>query len=538
MIEVIVKYHGNLDKIKIDLDADIENLYYNYAIITLDENKVDSLYNYKEIEYVELPKLMYFSLYNNLLNSCISKIHTYENIHLTGKGTIVGIIDSGIDYTHPDFINSDGTSRILSIWDQSINGNPPEGFKNGSEYLNQNINLALESPNPYSIVPSKDILGHGTAVAGIAAGNGRQSNSREQGVAPDSSLVIVKLGSYDQEGYSRSTEIMRGIKYISDFAERLEIPCAINISYGTNNGSHDGGSLFESYISQMSEKWKTVIVVPTGNEGSSGHHYSHKLKQNEEHIIEFSVSEQLNSLYLSLWKNYVDKISYKITAPNGRSTGMLSTNIGNQRINLGDSELTVKINQPNNYTVKEEIFIYLTGNFVDSGIWNLTIYGDKIVDGYFNIWLPTVEEVSKETAFLSPTFDLTMTIPSTSKKVIAVGGYSDETGILSDFSGRGSNIPDFYNIPDLVAPANEIYTTKTNGGYDIYTGTSMAAPFVTGTSALLMEWGVVRKNDLFLYGQKVKAILHDNANRSNNLSYPNILWGYGSLSLCNLINYL
>ena len=258
--EVIVKYNGNIMRLENELNIDVEVLNENYAIITLNENQIGELYNFSEIEYIELPKTMTYSLSEEMRNICLPTPYN-SNYNLTGRGVLIAIIDSGIDYTHKDFINDNGTSRIKYIWDQTVDGNPPIGFKNGTEYNSEQINYALEQNNPYSIVSQNDTIGHGTAVAGIACGNGRASNGKERGVAPDAGLIVVKLGQKGAESFARTTEIMRAIKYVIDKAEKLNMPLVINLSFGTNNGAHSGDSLFETYIDSMSEKWKTNIIV-------------------------------------------------------------------------------------------------------------------------------------------------------------------------------------------------------------------------------------------------------------------------------------
>lgn len=263
--EVIVKYNGDLEVIKNDMDIEIEILSANYAIITLKREDIPLLTLYREIEYVEQPRNLYIMLDTAINNTCSRQIRD-EPYNLTGKGTLVAIIDSGINYTHRDFRNEDGTTRIMYIWDQTLDGNPPKGFSSGTLYNREDINRALESNDPFSIVPQNDTIGHGTAVAGIACGNGISSNGRYTGIASESDIIVVKLGKRGRESFARNTEIMRAIKFILDTAIELNMPVAINLSFGTNDGSHSGNSLFETYINDMSNIWKTSIIVPTGNE--------------------------------------------------------------------------------------------------------------------------------------------------------------------------------------------------------------------------------------------------------------------------------
>lgn len=539
--ELIVKYNGNIRKVAEELGGEAELLSSNYAIINVQLNRVSELYNYKEIEYIELPKKLPFFINNNLNYACITEVQRPSGFGLSGKGVAVGIADSGIDYTHPDFINDDGTSRILFLWDQTISGIPPAGFKDGTEYTDRQLNTALNSGQPYAVVPSRDIIGHGTAVAGIAAGNGRASpEKRNKGAAFEASIIAVKLGKSDVEGFTRTTDVMRAIKYISDKSEALNMPCAINLSYGTNNGSHDGSSLFETFIDSMSEKWKTVISAATGNEGSAGHHFFAKIKQNQTVNADFVTDGSANKVYLTLWKNFNDSITFELISPSGKSTGVIRPVETITRITLDNVQVSVLYAQPTNYRTNQEVYFLLNGKDrpIPSGVWKLIAKGEKIVDGAFDIWLPTIEDVSSKTAFLLADTELTMTLPSTSKNVISVAGYDAYTNICSDFSGRGSLRRNFFIKPDITAPAVNIVSAKAGGGYDSFTGTSMAAPFVTGSAALMMQWGIVQENDLFLYGQRVKAFLQKGADRKFPIEYPSVLWGWGTLSLCNTMNIL
>lgn len=536
-LEVIVKYNGDIRKAESELNIDIEVLNENYAIASLSPNQLPALYAYSEIEYIELPKTLTFSLSSSLNSACVTTVQSSTRFGLRGSGAIVGIIDSGIDYTHPDFRNPDGTSRILFIWDQTRNGNPPPGFLRGVEYNNSQINTALEAQEPLSVIPNLDEIGHGTAVSGIAAGNGRSSDGRQRGVAPEASLIVVKLG---QRSFARTTEVMRAIKYILDKAQALNMPVSINLSYGTNNGSHDGNSLFEAYIDDMTQEWKAVIVAATGNEGSAGHHFSDAVAQDEEMTVEFAVSGILQKMYMTFWKNFVDTFIFELISPGGQTTGEILPTERFTNANLSGVNISIFYGLPTNYSEEQEILFLFEGGTqgIQQGIWRLIVRGENVVDGRFDIWLPTIEDITNTTAFSRPSIETTLTLPSTAQNVISVGGYNALINTIADFSGRGYTRRDVFVKPDIVAPAVGILTTRSGGGYDSFTGTSMAAPFVTGAAALMMEWGIVGGNDPFLYGQRVKAFLRKGARRDPSLTYPNPLWGYGTLCLESTMNYL
>lgn len=540
-IEVIVKYSGDLLRVAAELGGAAELLTDNYAIVTLPLSQLLPLYAYPEVEYIELPTTLTFVLSRSLSHACITYVQSDWGFGLRGNGVLIGIIDSGIDYTHPDFRNPDGTTRIAFLWDQSIPGSPPAGFLYGTEYTAAEINAALQALDPYSIVPSRDNIGHGTAVAGIAGGNGRASDGIQVGAAPEATLAIVKLGDVDGTSTTRSTQIMRGIKYLYDKAAQLNMPLSINLSYGTNFGAHDGNTLFETYIDDMAERGRSVISVATGNEGSSGHHFSARVLEGAQVTVEFATSGQISDIYMPLWKNFVDTFSYELISPSGRTTGELLPIQSAVNVVLDNVRVDIYFGQPTHYQLAQENYFRFRGQGgrpIPQGVWTLIVRGLEVTDGLFDIWLPTADAVSSETSFLQPDASVTLTIPSTAQNVISVGGYNSLIGNSADFSGRGYTRFNVYVKPNLVAPAVAIVTARAGGGYDAFTGTSMAAPFVTGSAALMMEWGILRGNDPFLYGQRVKAFLQKGARRDLPISYPNPIWGYGTLCLNNTMNLL
>ena len=538
--EVIVKYHGNILRVEAELGAEVEILNQNFAIITLPQNRIDDLYNFFEIEYIELPKYLTCGLARSMDSACITPVQSESGFGLTGRGTIIAILDSGIDYTHPDFRNADGSTRILFFWDQTAQGVPPAGFKSGTEDSSAQINAALASGLSYRELPPGDIIGHGTAVAGTAAGNGRSSGGRERGAAPEASIIPVRLGNRGRESFARTTELMRAVKYVFDKARLMMMPLSVNISYGTNDGSHAGNSLFESYISDMSQEWKASIVVASGNEGAAGHHFSTAVRQSETVTAEFSISDNLNGLFLAIWKNFVDTLTFELIAPNGMSSGIVSSADRDVVMHFGNIVVLIHYGQPTPYSADHEIFIQFKANtgFVPAGLWNVLVHGVNVVDGTVDMWLPTLEEVTDGTSFLRPGTQATLTLPSTAHGVLTVGGYNASIDSLTAFSGLGYTRKNIYVKPDLVAPAVNILSTSTGGGYGTFTGTSIAAPFVTGSAALMMQWGIVDGNDPFLFAERIKAMLHRGARRIPGVTYPNPIWGYGALCLETTMDYL
>ncbi len=523
-VEVIVKFHGSLQRIGADLGAEIEVLDENYAVITLRAGQIEALYQYSVIEYIELPKLLNVSMNQGLSQSCIPPVQS-NPLGLSGRGVIVGVIDSGIDATHPDFRTADGKSRILYIYDQETR----------TEFNQSQIDAALASPDIYGATVGMDTLGHGTAVTGIAAGNGRGSDGAYRGVAYEADIIAVKLGRKGFESFARTTEIMRAVKYLREKAVMLNKPSVINLSFGTNDGSHSGDSLFETYLDDMAAKWKSSIVVATGNEGSAGHHCAGTIQTGQTVNIPFAVAPYLKSLYLAMWKDFADSLELELFYPNGHSSGPIQEGMATVRPDSGSS-VRMFHSAPVPYSRNEEVFFLFFGEtgYIPDGMWHIRMTGMNVVSGRFDMWLPSTEQAGRNTAFSLPSPDLTCTLPATAQKVVSVGGYNGALNTYAEFSGRGGK----NGKPDLVAPAVSIMSAKTGGGYDRFSGTSMAAPFVSGAAALMMQWGIVDGHDPFLYGERLKAYLQKGATRAANMTYPNPQWGYGALCLDRTMSLL
>ena len=537
--DLIVRYSGNLDAVRA-LGAAVTELSNGYAIVTIEEDRIDQLVLLPQIEYVEKPKRLFFQVANGRRVSCINAV-TRPPFSLSGDGVIVAILDSGIDYSNRDFRNEDGTTRIMALWDQTIAGSPPEGYLIGTEYPAQRIDEALQKEREdqrRTVVPSQDTSGHGTSVAGIAAGSGAASpGARFAGVASKSPLLVVKLGSPRKEGFPRTTELMQGLDYVVRKAQQAGMPVAVNISFGNTYGSHDGSSLLERFIDDIADNWKNVICIGSGNEGTSAGHVSGRLEADSVQQIQLAVQEREPTVSIQVWKYYEDEVRISLISPSGVQVGSFEQRLGSQRFLLGQTEILLYYGEPSPYSTRQEVYIDLLPrqSYIDSGIWNIVLESGTVTTGAYEMWLPSQSALNVGTAFLKPSSELTQTIPSTAGRAVTVGAYNALDFSYADFSGRGPRIDNPVlqsNIskPDLAAPGVNITAPVAGGGYGEVTGTSFATPFVTGSAALLMEWGIVQGNDRYLYGEKVKAYLRRGARQLPGFTeYPNSQVGWGAL---------
>lgn len=543
--ELIVRYTGSLDRIEAELSAMVTTLMSGYAIITIPENKIDALTAYEEIIFIEKPKRLFFSVNQGKAVSCITPVIS-PPYSLRGKGVIVGLIDSGIDYSHPDFRKEDGSTRILGLWDQTIpagvSATPPLGYAVGTLYTEERLNEALGTGSreeALRLVPSVDLSGHGTHVAGICCGNGRASQGRYTGTAPESDMLVVKLGNAEGNSFPRTTRLMEAVNWLIETAVARNQPLVINLSFGNSYGSHSGRSLVETYLNTVASVWKTALCIGTGNEGNTARHAKGRLRERgaaEE--VEFAVAEGTPSLNIQLWKNYYDDFLVELISPGGSSSGAVSQTLGTQRFFLDGTEILLYYGEPLPYNSLQEIYFdFLAGRGntrINSGIWRFRLYPRRIVTGNYDLWMPAGGLLPAETRFLRPDKETTLTIPSTAERAVSVAAYDGRTQSFAPFSGRGYTRDNRVVKPDLTAPGVGIMSCAPGGGYTIKSGTSMATPFVSGAAALMMEWGIVRGNDSYLYGEKLRAYLINGARElPEEKSYPNPLFGYGALCLRN-----
>lgn len=586
---LLLLYQGSLDEIEAALPVSIVPLLGSYAVIRIPAEKIPALLAFPQVLYLELSRPLYEEAITGIAESCMDTVlpvlpgsgtligpddsdepdrtvspgpggslTTGEGGGtLTGRGTAIAILDSGVDYRHPDFCTADGATRILTYWDQTLDYDGMNRYGVGRIFSKEELDRLLTAaagsgapgsgtPGEQSVSapateaplpePSADFSGHGTHIAGICAGNGRASGGRNRGAAPESSLLVVKLKNDADSVFTDYANLMMAVDYVVRFASDAALPLSINISYGSNDGPHDGSGLMERYLNNCIFYGKNVVVTATGNEGISRRHSHVQVSEDTQNAVPFSVAPGENSLYLQLFKHYGDTFTYRLSPPDGSGEILIPGRAGIYRFSLGNNLVRLIISDPTPYQSLQELFLVLlpsaSGLSLSSGVWQFHIQAESVVSGSVNMWLPSREATNAATGFLSTSVDGTLTIPSTAANVISVSGYDSTTDTFASFSGRGFLRGPVSDKPDLTAPAINILSTAPGGGYSIKSGTSMAAPFVSGAASLLMEYGIVQGRDLFLYGEKIKALLQKGARPLPAFSeYPNPSVGWGALCL-------
>lgn len=490
-----------------------------------------------------------------------------QPLRLTGQGCVICFIDTGIDYTMDVFRDGDGNSRILSIWDQTIqSGTPPEGFVYGSEYTRENINEALRSLNPYDIVPSRDEIGHGSVLAALAAGSvvsneAVSGSSRYLGAAPDADIVVVKLKECKE--YLREfnhiprnvpayqeNDIMLAVKYADSFARVLSRPVIICLALGTNMGDHEGNSALSRYINDVAVRRSRAVVVCGGNEGNASHHYRGRLPQTgntaagtvavspvngiPDNNVEVRVGENCSGFSIECWSSLPDTLQVGLRSPGGETIPPL-------RLSGGQS-VTYRL-------IYENTVISLDSTLVEPasgeqllrfrlqdptpGIWTFHVNSPGIVyNGTFDMWLPITEFLDAEVYFLRPDPYITLTEPAMALDVIAVTSYNPSNLSFAINSGRGFSRTGTIR-PDLSAPGENVFTIE---GYQ--SGSSLAAAIAAGALAQLFQWAVIQRRSPFAESRELKSYLIRGAERSAFLAYPNREWGYGRLNIEGVFDFL
>lgn len=553
------EYYDVITDLPVNLDICYHNIDNLYNIVYLDRSDLVSINDYL-FDYRSVPNL--YGLMqnernagggfdpNSLIVSGITQIQR-EPLSLTGNGTILCIIDTGIDYTNAAFRDENGNSRILAIWDQTIQtGEPPEGFQYGTEYTKEQIDSALRSQEPYRIVPSRDEIGHGSAMAGVAAGSRLGSGYEYLGAAPEAEIVVVKLKEckpYLREFYLvangvpayQENDIMLAIQYGDGFARTFRRPVIFCLGVGTNLGDHAGSSPLAKYLNLTAVKQSRAVIVGGGNEGNAAHHYQYQGRGNGQEQsgpvpVEVRVEEGAKGFMLELWGTVPDVFTVSVRSPGGETIPAV-------RLGIQDS-ITYRF-------VYESTRITIAGTLVEAGsgeelvllrvenptpgIWIFQVEAEgEVQRGGFNMWLPVTEFLNTQVSFLNPTPYITLTEPSMALEVISVSAYDAANNSFYVDSGRGFSRIDTIR-PDFAAPGVNVSTI-----YGKQSGSALAAAMTAGAVSQFMQWAVVRGNQPEVSSSAIKNYFRRGAARSNDLTYPNREWGYGRLNLVGTFNAL
>lgn len=481
----------------------------------------------------------------------ITQFHGETFLNLTGKGTIAAIIDTGIDYLNPQFQNPDGTTRIIGIWDQTIesnNNDDPVAFF-GTVYNQDEINRAIQvsnqGGNPYDIVPSRDELGHGTNVAGLVGARGLNNVI---GSAPECEFLIVKLKEFKTSNLRlvgindrRSTPIFEGIdiyiamRFIINYNPSPSTkPMSILISAGTNWGGHEGITSIEEDINFFSTRKGLIFVTNTGNQGASlTHGYGRFLKSNTIENLEIIVGSNENNLVLMLWVQRPDVISIELISPSGEiakpiQSGLVSSKFEQVNLILENSIINIAFLSPEFASGNESIYISIKNP--KAGLWQLRLKGDYIVNGVYNLWLPQRPLIQLTTRVINPNPYTTLQAPANARKSITTSFYNQNNNTIAVESGRGFTADNRVK-PNLTTGGVMALTTGLNNETILLSGGSVAGAVLCGATLLLLEWGIILGNDPNIYGPTAISYFTRGTSKRSGDIYPNPQWGYGILNL-------
>ncbi|WP_024346446.1 S8 family peptidase [Lacrimispora indolis] len=466
---------------------------------------------------------------------------------LWGQGVIIGIIDTGIDYRHPAFMNNDKTSRIISIWDQTIqDGTPPRGFTYGTEYTKSAINDALHYEDPLTVVPTTDTIGHGTAIASIAAG----TPSREpafSGIVPSAELAVVKLKEAkanlkmifsvpeDKLCYQES-DIVLGIRYLTGISQRLKRPIVICIALGSSQGSHDGRGVLSTYLESLVQQPDLGVSISAGNEGNSSRHYFNQtLSTPYFNDFQLNIAGVDRQFSMELWVHIPGRVSIEISAPNREMIPFVSPSFDEcQKFVFQHSQSIVWVNNMAFERESGDQLILLRFENPLPGTWYFRVQSTENEPFSYDSWLPSGDLISNGTFFLNPNPDTTITSPGNSRRTLTVTAYNQQTSNILDESGRGYTRSGLVK-PDIAAPGYQIPCAIPENQYGTLTGTGASAAIAAGAAAIIFEWTQGKGNLTYISGEQVTRMLIRGAQRNAAYHYPNNIWGFGQLDVYRLL---
>lgn len=548
-VDLIIEYRGNPLLLESYESNTIQKMNDAFAIVYLPVSQLTA--RSLEFRFSEIPNLFGLTDEASLEASRVNELRNIPAFNLQGGGTLIAIVDTGIDYRNPVFIRPDGTTKIATIWDQTIDSADrfPENYNFGTEYSRDEINQALAAENPLEIIPSMDENGHGTMMAAIAAGN---ANEEEDffGIAPEAELVIVKLRQAkraireffqipENSVCYQENSIMWALQYCLMVARRERRPIVICLGMGTSQDAHDGRSPLSVLASIVGTFPNTVVVTSAGNEGNRGRHYYGIVDpQIGNNTVELNVGENEVGFSMELWGDAPGIFSIDILSPSGEFIPRIPASIRVNRVISFIFESTIiYIDYQTIETRTGDQLILMRFHNVTPGIWRFTVYGQGDLAAGFHIWLPMGDFITNDTYFIQPNIYTTVLAPGTAEVPITVTAYNPANGNLYVNSGRGYTRAGTVK-PEIAAPGVNYIAPALDGTFQKYSGTSVATAHTTGIAALLLEWGTVRGSQPNMDSVEIKNYLIRGARRKENLTYPNRDWGYGILDIFNVFDIM
>lgn len=504
--------------------------------------------------YNTIPKC-YAPLSLETLNQIgVLPVQNFPSLQLRGNDILIGFLDSGIDYTLPIFRNLDGTSRIAGIWDQTIQDGPtPELFSYGSVYTKEQLDAALQTEDPLSLVPSTDTDGHGTFVASLAAGGGNPEQDF-LGAAPESLIAMVKLKQakqYLRDYYFipenvvcyQETDLLLGLRYLTNLAIRLSLPLVVCITIGTSSGGHLASLPLSNIIDAYAARANFIPVIGVGNEADKRHHYQSSLQNlSDSRTVEIRIGEGTQGFTMELWTSIPNIVTVSIESPGGESTSVIPIRIQESvtySFLLERTRVTISYRLVIKKTNSELIFFRFQAP--SPGIWKVRVVPTRTLDGLFHMWLPLSEFLSGEVFFLESNPFYTITNPGNTLRPLIMAYYDGSNNALALSSGRGYEIAGNYH-PDLAAPGINVRGALPGGRFETRSGSCVSTAVSAGAAALLLEW--VRNYGGYADGipaadaYLIKSLFILGAVRPVNMSFPNPEWGYGQLNLFQVFEEL